>query len=105
MRLSGGKKNNNMNKYTLYKINNSEPIEIRVSTSPKIDGFVHAFIRGKTNNNMIKYTLLKINNTEPILILVKTSLKRLCKRVYQGSKKNNMNKYILIYKINTSAAI
>ena len=44
MRLSGVQKNNTMNKHTLYKINNTEPILIRVSTSPKIDNFVIAFI-------------------------------------------------------------
>ena len=66
MRLPGIKNNNNMNKYTIYKINNTEPRYIRVLTSPKIDGFVKAFTRGQKNNNMNKYTLYKINNTKPI---------------------------------------
>ena len=54
-----------MNKFPLFKLNNSELIQIRVSTSPKIDGFVNSLIWGK-KNNMNKYKLYKKNNTEPI---------------------------------------
>ena len=63
MRKKGVKKNEKI--HTLYKINNTEPIWIRVSTSNKIESFVNAFIRGK-KNSMHKYTLYKINSTEPI---------------------------------------
>ena len=76
-----------MNKFTLYKINISEPIEIHVSTSPKIDGFVKALIRGKTNNNMIKYTLSKISNTEPILFWFQPPLNGFVNAFIRGKKK------------------
>ena len=41
-----------MNKQTLCKIKNTLPIYIRVSTSPKIEGFLNAFNRDQNNNNM-----------------------------------------------------
>ena len=47
--------------------------EKKVSTSPKVEGFVNAFYRSLKKMNMNIKRLYRINNTEPIFIFKKLS--------------------------------